>query len=84
MTINVLNSVEKIVRKGEHAGYQHFLLIPQCFRKDSFTGSLKVSIVWYRVNQLVKLHVQIYLYLHIFETKKVFYGNYYKILKDYH
>ena len=25
--------------KGENAGYQHFLLFPQCFQKDSYTGS---------------------------------------------
>ena len=27
----VLGRVENIVGKGEHAGYQHFLLFPQCF-----------------------------------------------------
>ena len=41
--------VENIVGKGENAGYQHFLLFPQCFQKDSFTGSLKVGIVWLKV-----------------------------------
>ena len=25
--------VENIIRKGENAGYQHFLLLPQCFGK---------------------------------------------------
>ena len=30
-----LNVGEKIVRKGEIAGYQHFLLFPQCFQKAS-------------------------------------------------
>ena len=25
--------VENIVEKGENAGYQHFLLFPQCFQK---------------------------------------------------
>ena len=25
----------------ENAGYQHFLLFPQCFQKASFAGSLK-------------------------------------------
>ena len=24
--------VENMVRKGENAGYQHFLLFPQCFQ----------------------------------------------------
>ena len=31
--------------KGENAGYQHFLLVLQCFQKSSFPGSLKVTIV---------------------------------------
>ena len=29
----VLGMVENIVRKGENAGYKHFLLFPQCFQK---------------------------------------------------
>ena len=33
-----LGRVENIVEKGENAGYQHFLLFPQCFQKFlSFT-----------------------------------------------
>ena len=42
----VLGRVENIVGKGENAGYQHFLLILQCFQKPSFSGSLKFGIVW--------------------------------------
>ena len=42
----VLGRVENFVGKGENAGYQHFLLFLQCFQKVSFTGSLKVGIVW--------------------------------------
>ena len=42
----VLGWVENIVVKGENAGYQHFLLFPQCFQKTSCTGSLKDGIVW--------------------------------------
>ena len=38
--------VENIVGKGEKAGYQHFLLFPQCFQMASFSESLKVGIVW--------------------------------------
>ena len=34
----VLGRVENIVGKGENAGYQHFLLFPQCFQKLSFSG----------------------------------------------
>ena len=43
---SVLERVENIVGKGENAGFQHFLLFPQCFQKASFTGSLKVGIMW--------------------------------------
>ena len=41
-----LGRIENIVGKGENAGYQHFLLLPQCFQKASSLGSLKVGIVW--------------------------------------
>ena len=41
-----MGMVENIVGKEENAGYQHFLLYPQCFQKVSFSGSLKVGIVW--------------------------------------
>ena len=34
-----LGRVENIAGKGENAGYQHFLLFPQCFQKLSFSGS---------------------------------------------
>ena len=36
----VLRRVENVVGKGENAGYQHFLLFPQCFQKVSYAGSL--------------------------------------------
>ena len=38
--------VENMMGKGENAGYQHFLLYPQYFQKASYTGLLKVMIVW--------------------------------------
>ena len=38
--------LENIMGKGENAGYQHFLLFPQCFQKASLSGSLKVGIAW--------------------------------------
>ena len=41
----VLRRVENVMGKGENAGYQHFLLFPQCFQTASFSGSLKVGIV---------------------------------------
>ena len=32
----VLDKIENIVGKEENAGYQHFLLFPQCFQKGIF------------------------------------------------
>ena len=46
----VLGRIENIVGKGETDGYQHFLLFPQCFKRASILGSLKVGIVWWRIN----------------------------------
>ena len=42
----VAGKVENIVGKGENAGYQHFLLFPQCFQKASLSGWSKVVTVW--------------------------------------
>ena len=36
----VLGRVENIVGKGENAGYQQFLLLPQGFQKASYPGLL--------------------------------------------
>ena len=47
--------VENIVGKGENAGYQHFLLFPQCFQKTTFLGLLKVRIVWERMKSKIVL-----------------------------
>ena len=44
----VLGRVENILGKGENAGYQHFLLFPECFKKSFPQGSLKVGNVWYK------------------------------------
>ena len=38
--------VENIAGKGENAGYQHFLLFPQCFQMASVLWLSKVGIVW--------------------------------------
>ena len=35
MMIFVFGRVENIVGKGENAGFQHFLLFPQCFQDQS-------------------------------------------------
>ena len=42
MMISGLYRVENIVRKGENAGFQYFLLCPQCFQKLSVSESLKL------------------------------------------
>ena len=44
MIIFLSDTAENSVRKGENAGYQHFLLFPQCFPKPSLKP-LKVGIV---------------------------------------
>ena len=41
MLISVFDRVENIVGKGENAGYQHFLLFPQCFEEASFPDTSK-------------------------------------------
>ena len=51
----VMGTVENFMEKGESAGYQHVLLFSQCFLKGSSAGSLKVVIVWERVNA-VQVH----------------------------
>ena len=53
---SVLGQVENIVGKGENAGYQHFLLFPQCFQNPSITlGSLKVRLCGKGLNHLALL-----------------------------
>ena len=46
MKISVFHRVENIVGKGENAGYQHFLLFPQCFEKAPFPDKSNGVIVW--------------------------------------
>ena len=41
--------------KGENAGYEHFLLFPQCFEKASFPDTSKGVIVWEWVKNEGKL-----------------------------
>ena len=50
MMIYAFDRVENNVGEGENACYQHFLLFPLMFSKSSFSESLKVLIVWQRVN----------------------------------
>ena len=53
----LLNMIENIVGKGENAGYQHFLLFPQCFLHSSLSASLRVEIRWSQVKHLSELLV---------------------------
>ena len=46
MIISVFDRVENIVGKGENAGYQHFLLFPQCFENVCLPDTSKGVIVW--------------------------------------
>ena len=46
MQISLLHRVGNTEEKGENAGYQHFLLFPQCFPRPSSLGSLTVWTVW--------------------------------------
>ena len=41
MGIQLSDSVENVVGKGEIARYQQFLLFPQCFEKLSVVDALK-------------------------------------------
>ena len=45
----VFHRIENIVEKEENAGYQHFLLFPQCFQK-AFSSSVSKVIVWWWFN----------------------------------
>ena len=45
LMISLFGRAEDIVGKGENAGYQHFLLYPQCFTNPSSLGSLRVGII---------------------------------------
>ena len=42
----LFGGVENIAGKVENAGYQRFLFFFHCFQKASFSGLLKVRIVW--------------------------------------
>ena len=61
--ISVCYRVENIVGKGENAGYQHFLLFPQCFQKTSpCAGLLKVRTVWESVKSFIPFKIDLYRY----------------------
>ena len=66
--ICVSDRVENIVGKGENAGYQHFLLFPQCFQRVSLSGSLKVGIGGKELIEQEKMMVTFSLF-HYFKEK---------------
>ena len=44
MMISFFRWLEKLLGRGENAGYQHFLLFPRCFQRVSFPWSSKHGI----------------------------------------
>ena len=54
----VFHRIEYIVRKEENAGYQHFLLFPQCFQKAFSSSASKVVIEWYWVNKILTFNIE--------------------------
>ena len=46
MIISVFDRAESIVGKGENTANKHFLLFRQCFQKPTFSGLLKVEVLW--------------------------------------
>ena len=46
----VFRRVENIVEKGENAGYQHFLLFPQCFQEAFSSGAPEVFTLEQEIN----------------------------------
>ena len=51
--IKVVDWVENIVGKGENAGYQYFLLFPQCFQTAFTRGRKKSGLCGKELNHLV-------------------------------
>ena len=58
LNLSVIGS-KNIVEKGENAGFQHFLLFPHYFTDASFSGSLKIVIVWEWVKQYLICRLQL-------------------------
>ena len=58
MIISVFDRVENIVGKGQNAGYQHFLLFPQCFAKAFFPDTSKGVIVWEWVKNTIQCKLE--------------------------
>ena len=52
MLISLFDRVENIIGKGENAGYQHFLLSPQCFQKLFPQSRLKSGLCGKDLNKL--------------------------------
>ena len=53
MLISLSDRVENIVGKGQNAGYQYFLLFPQCFQKPLSQCHKKLELCSKGLNQFV-------------------------------
>ena len=68
MMIVVFDRVENLVGKGENAGYQHFLLFPQCFPKASASAPREhfTIFLFLQNSNLEGVHITVYRYLAIY------------------
>ena len=83
MTIYVFDRARKIVGKGENVGNQHFLLLPQCFKKSPFLSRNCVVKDWKKRNFFKNIcnclipknfhciSLQSYIYVYKINTEKV-------------
>ena len=58
MMIFLSYRVANIVEIGGNAGYQNFLLFPQCFQKPYFSGPLKLGLCGEELNTTQSLWIQ--------------------------
>ena len=79
MARSVFYRTENVVRKGENAGDQHFLLFSQCFGKASSSRLLKNGVVWYQFKQYMtkpekagNKHFSLYFYFQIEEKFRLY------------
>ena len=66
-----MGSTENIVGKGENVGYQHFLLLQQCFYKASFSGHQKSGLCGKGLTLSRNPHVLMCLQYKSLQNKKV-------------
>ena len=76
MMISVFDRVENIVGKRENAGYQHFLIFPQCFQMAFFLLFLKFGIVVVKSSADSDIYAE-YTIRHIHRTATMILENYF-------